>query len=228
VSKRTKQPGVLHTLTGIILGRRKFGEADSFLDLLTDEFGVIEVFAKGLRKPGAKYVGACELFSYAAFCLRKSDWRYTLNSAEQRHSFPGITDNLQSYALACYVCEVLKSCLPAEQPEPGIVRFAAVTLYEIALRRMEAEQIRTVFQLRFAAILGYPPETDADSTLAGGKLNETDRQIISYTQTAKLSELYRFSAEADWAHMAQLSGGYLSLVAEKQWKTLEYYLNNHE
>jgi recombinational DNA repair protein (RecF pathway) len=222
------KPGILHTLPGVILGKRKFGEADSFLDVLTDEFGVVEVFAKGLRKPGAKYAGACELFSYSALCLRKSDWRYALNSAEQRHSFPGITDNLQSFALACYVCEVLKSCLPAEQPEPGIVRFAAVTLYEIALRRIEAEQIRGVFQLRFAAMLGYPPETDSDSPLGGGKLTETARRIIAYTQTAKLSALYRFSADTDWRYMAQLSGGYLSHVAEKHWKTLEYYLNSHE
>jgi DNA repair protein RecO len=229
VSRKIKQPGVLHTLPAVILGKRKFAETDCFLDVLTDEFGVVEVFAKGLRKPGAKYAGACELFSFSTLCLRKTDWRYTLNSAEQRSSFSGITENLKSYALACFVCEALKTCIPSEQPEPGIVRFAAVTLYEIALNRILHEQIRAVFQLRFAAMLGYPPEPDEENLLGGSRLTETEQQVIRYTQSAPLSALYRFSAQSvDWAHAAHASGGYLSFIAEKQWKTLEYYLNNYE
>jgi recombinational DNA repair protein (RecF pathway) len=190
------------------------------------------VFAKGLRKPGAKYAGACELFSYSMICLRKSDWRYTLNSAEQRHSFPGITGDLRAFALACYICDVLKSCLPAEQPEPGAVRFAAVTLYEISLQRISLEQIRAVFALRFAAMLGYPPDTegDEDHLFHGSKVTETEQSVILHTQQAKLSALYRFKIDRDmdWSHLAHLSNGYLSFVAERQWKTLEFYLDQYE
>ena len=45
---------MLITVEGIVIGRRTIGENNCFLDVLTDEFGVIEATAHGIRKITSK------------------------------------------------------------------------------------------------------------------------------------------------------------------------------
>ena len=80
-----------------------------FIDILTDEYGVIEVTAHGIRKITSKNAGACGLFAYSKFCLAKSGLKYTLNSAEPKFSFHGISSDLEALSLAAYFAEVIKS-----------------------------------------------------------------------------------------------------------------------
>lgn len=149
---------MLVTVDGIVIGKRTIGENHCFLDVLTDEYGVIETTAHGIRKITSRNAGACGLFSYARFCFSKSGVKYTLNSAEPKHSFHGISSDLEALSLAVYFSEVLKDTAASEQAERGLLRFLAVSLYEAEKRRIPLLQVKAVFELRLAGLLGFSPD----------------------------------------------------------------------
>ena len=45
---------MLTTLKGLVLRERSLGDNDKFLDILTDGSGLIEVLARGVKKPNSK------------------------------------------------------------------------------------------------------------------------------------------------------------------------------
>lgn len=149
---------MLVTVDGIILGRRTIGDNNCFLDVLTDEYGVIEATAHGIRKLTSHNAGACGLFSYSKFCFAKSGVKYTLNSAEPHHSFHGLSADLEALSLAVYFAEVLKDTATSEQGADGLLRFVAISLYEAEKKRIPLAQIKAVFELRLADLLGFSPD----------------------------------------------------------------------
>ncbi len=152
---------MLVTVEGIIIGKRAIGENNCFIDILTDEYGVIEATAHGIRKINSKNAGACGLFSYSKFCLAKTGVRYTLNSAEPKYSFHGISSDIEALSLAAYFGEILKSTTAPEQEATGLLRLMAISLYEIEKQRISLSQIKSVFELRVASMLGFSPDLRA-------------------------------------------------------------------
>lgn len=152
---------MLVTVEGIIIGKRTIGENNCFIDILTDEYGVIEATAHGIRKLTSKNAGACGLFAYSKFCLAKNGVRYTLNSAEPKFSFHGISADLEALSLAAYFAEIIKTTTAPEQEAAGFLRLMAISLFEIEKRRIDLSQIKAVFELRVAAMLGFAPDLRA-------------------------------------------------------------------
>ena len=152
---------MLVTVDGIIIGKRSIGENNCFIDILTDEYGVIEATAHGIRKITSKNAGACGLFAYSKFCLAKNGLKYTLNSAEPKFSFHGISADIEALSLAAYFAEVIKSTTAPEQEAAGFLRLLAITLFEIEKQRVGLSQIKAVFELRLASMLGFAPDLRA-------------------------------------------------------------------
>ncbi len=152
---------MLVTIDGIVIGRRPIGENNCFIDVLTDEYGVIEVTAHGIRKINSKNSGACSLFAYSRFCLAKNGLKYTLNSAEPKFSFHGISADIEALSLATYFAEIFKATTAPEQEAAGFLRLMAISLFEIEKRRINLPQIKAVFELRIAAMLGFSPDLRA-------------------------------------------------------------------
>ena len=157
---------MLVTVDGIVIGRRSIGETGCFIDVLTDEYGVIEAVAHGVKKITSKNAGSTALFSYSRFCFSKSGVKYTLNSAEPKFSFHGISADIEYLSLAAYFADVLKDTVGAEQENRGMLRFMAVTLYELDKKRRPPELIKSVFELHAAALLGFSPDLRACSICA--------------------------------------------------------------
>lgn len=157
---------MLVTVEGIVIGRRSIGETGCFIDVLTDEYGVIEAVAHGVKKLTSKNAGSTNLFSYAKFCFSKTGVRYTLNSAEPKYSFHGISGDLEYLALAAYFAEVIKYSSASEQEAKGFLRFMAITLYELDKKRCSLELIKAVFELYVSVLLGFTPDLRACSVCA--------------------------------------------------------------
>lgn len=243
---------MLVTVEGIVIGRRTIGENNCFIDVLTDEYGVIEATAHGIRKLTSKNAGACGLFSYSRFCFAKTGVKYTLNSAEPKYSFYGISSDLEALSLAAYFAEVLKDTATAEQESKGLIRFMSVSLYEIEKRRLPLSQIKAVFELRLAAMLGFAPDLRAcrecvcyeseemyldfsDSTIicgncAKGKAGDFERLTPSVLYAMRfivyspLEKIYRFSLPSvQLAKLSDICEKYLLGQLERSFRSLDYY-----
>lgn len=152
---------MLVTVDGIVIGRRSIGENSCYIDVLTDEFGVIEATAHGVKKLTSKNAGAVTLFSYSKFCFSKTGVKYTLNSAEPKYSFHGISSDIEYLSLAVYFADVMKDTSAPEQESEGFLRFMAITLFELDKKRVPIELIKAVFELHICTMLGFSPDLRA-------------------------------------------------------------------
>lgn len=155
---------MLYTYDGIVVGRREIGENSCFIDILTDECGIIEATAHGAKKLNSSLLSSASLFSYSTFCLNKSKARYTLNSAKPKYSFHSLSQDIERLALASYFAQAVRYCTPEEQPSNGesVVRFMAIALFELTHGR-DCEIVRAAFELRFSCMLGFRPDLTACS-----------------------------------------------------------------
>lgn len=151
---------MLFTYDGIVVGRREIGENSCFLDILTDEQGIIEATAHGAKKLNSSLLGSAGLFSYATFCLNKNKERYTVNSAKPKRSFHELGSDIEKLALGSYFAQAVKFCTPQEQAQDSLVRFFAIALYETetALTPIQLSCVRSAFELRYSCMLGYRPD----------------------------------------------------------------------
>lgn len=243
---------MLVTVDGIVIARRTIGENNCFIDVLTDEYGVIEATAHGIRKLTSKNAGACGLFSYSRFCFAKTGVKYTLNSAEPKYSFYGISSDLEALSLAAYFAEVLKDTATAEQESKGFIRFLSISLYEIEKRRLPLSQIKAVFELRLAAMLGFAPDLRAcrecvcyesdemyldfsDSTIICDnciKGKNGDFELLApsvlyamrFIVYSPLEKIYRFSLPpVQLAKLSEICEKYLLGQLERSFRSLDYY-----
>ncbi|MCL2637441.1 MAG: DNA repair protein RecO [Oscillospiraceae bacterium] len=165
---------MLNTLKGIVIGQRNVGENSRFIDILTEELGVIEVTAHATRKINSKNAGSTALFTYSRFCLNKSKSRYSINSAEPIYSFHKLSADFTALSLAAYFADLVKYTSASEQKADGLLRFLAISLYELEKscrgahcaseniigdgRAMRAPTIKAVFELKLSQILGLSPD----------------------------------------------------------------------
>lgn len=155
---------MLVTYDGIVVGRREIGENSCFIDILTDEQGIVEASAHGAKKINSSLLSSAALFSYSTFCLNKNKMRYTVNSAKPKFGFHELGTDIEKLALASYFAQAVKFCTSSEQDQlegsrDSLVRFFAVALYETlhAGETRSLEAVKAAFELRYSAILGFSP-----------------------------------------------------------------------
>lgn len=156
---------MLVTYDGIVVGRREIGENSCFIDILTDEQGIVEATAHGAKKINSALLSSAALFSYSTFCLNKNKLRYTVNSAKPKFGFHELGADIEKLALASYFAQAVKFCTPSEQNQlensrDSLVRFLAVSLYETL--RADGERglsrVKAAFELRYSVMLGFAPD----------------------------------------------------------------------
>jgi len=243
---------MLVTVEGIVIGKRTIGENNSFIDVLTDEFGVIEATAHGIKKLTSKNAGSCGLFAYSKFCFSKSGLKYTLNSAEPKYSFHGISSDLEALSLAAYFSEIIKTTATPEQESEGFLRLMAISLFEIEKQRIPLSQIKAVFELRLASMLGFSPDLRACRSCVGYEhelmyfnnthgfiicadcLDEPDESYISLSPTllyamryiiySDVEKIYHFNMKNTYmTKLSELSEKYLLYHLDRSFKSLDYY-----
>ena len=152
---------MLLTYDGIVVGRREIGDNSCFIDILTDEQGIIEAAAHGAKKMNSSLLSSSSMFAYSTFCLNKTKSRYTVNSAKPKYSFHALGSDIEKLALGSYFAQSVKFCTPSEQNQleqkhESLVRFFAISLYETQNGR-SLLGVKSAFELRYSAILGFSP-----------------------------------------------------------------------
>lgn len=142
---------------GIVLRERPVGEHDKFIDILTKEKGVIELSARGSRKITGKTAASTQLFAYSRFCMEQRGDRLYLNSAEPIHIFYGLRNSLTKLSLASYFAEALNFCISEEATNGDILRLFLNTLHYLESGQRDEAMLKSVFELRLMADIGYMP-----------------------------------------------------------------------
>jgi len=147
------------TVKGVVVSERNVGENDKFISVLTENYGTIDVFARGTKKITSKNHAATQLFAYADFCIRSDKDRYFLDSSEIIQDFYNLRLDIKKLSLACYFGELSRHAVLASDMthEHEIMRLILNCLYFLDTDKRSCEYIKSVFELRFIIEIGLAP-----------------------------------------------------------------------
>lgn len=149
---------MLLTLKGIVLRETDAGDKGRFIDILTEEMGVAEVYVRGTIRSAAKSTCIAQLFSYAEFEVsQKGDMRFFQGGKPIRLFF-GLRDDLLKVSLAYYFAELVRMSVPMNTNSKEILRLVLNTLHFLEKGTRSPDMLKALFELRLMSELGYMPD----------------------------------------------------------------------
>lgn len=117
-----------YRLTGIVLHRRDYGEADRLVTLLSPDRGKVVLLAKGARKITSRKAGHLELFTHVRLQVAQARTWDIITQAEALHNYPRLRESLPRMAHAYYMAELVLHFAPQDQADPPLFDLALETL----------------------------------------------------------------------------------------------------
>jgi DNA repair protein RecO (recombination protein O) len=146
----------------IVLSALRYSESSKIVRLATRDFGVQSAIAKGALRPKSRFGAALQLLSEGQAQLHMKEHRelHLLTAFDVRQLHVGLASDLERYAVACTLSEVMLRFAPADaHPESfELLRQALAELEGAAETRVEALGLRLLWQL--VSVLGFAPSIE--------------------------------------------------------------------
>ena len=166
------------TVDGIVVKELPLSENDKLLTIITGKKGKMVVLAKGIKAINSKRSAGAHLFCYSEFCFVKREERLWLDAIEVKDTFSGLSDDIESVALASYFCEVANEICVEESEEPEMLRLLLNSLYALAnLKNKPKWMIKSAFELQAMCIQGFLPNFDS-CAICGTETKNLPKTII--------------------------------------------------
>ena len=158
---------MLITVNGLVTRVYATGNNDRILHILTEEHGRLSVMVKGsASRKRDNAASATQLFTYGNYELYRGHAGdlYWLRNCSPLRYFYDVTRDLTTMALATYLCDVATELCAEEDafPETGdLLRMLLNTLHILSEGKKPPAQVKAVFEMRLAAMMGYQPDLTA-------------------------------------------------------------------
>ena len=147
----------------VVLSSLRYSETSKIVRLATREYGVQSVIAKGALRPKSRFGAALQLLSegQAQFVLKENRELHLLTGFDLRQLHVGLAEELERYAVACALAEVmLRFAPPDPHPESfDLLLHALAVLEQAPLTAVEPLGFRLLW--RMVSVLGFEPSLDA-------------------------------------------------------------------
>jgi DNA repair protein RecO (recombination protein O) len=147
----------------IVLSALRYSETSKIVRLATRDYGVQSVIAKGALRPKSRFGAALQLLSegQAQMLLKEHRELHLLAAFDLRRLHVGLAGDLERYAVACAMAEVMVHFAPPDpHPESFDVLERALGALEAAPNTaVESLGYRVLWQL--VSSLGFAPSMDA-------------------------------------------------------------------
>lgn len=172
---------ILHT-NAFVLSTFSLGEADSLIRLLTEDYGIIFVIAKGVRKKESKLQQSVQQFSLVKVSLiqGRAGWRLTNAIIEKNHFY--LLD-ITTMKVVGRIFSMIERMIPNEEASSTVFQII-LDLFEILhikqnkISKEELENIEIAVLGKIMFELGYVGADDLRLEFKN-KLNK----IIKYTES---------------------------------------------
>lgn len=147
----------------IVLASLRYGETSKIVRLASRDHGVQSAIAKGALRPRSRFGGALQLLSegQAQWLLKETRELNILTAFDLRKLHVGLTGDLERYAAACTLAEVMLRFAPSD-PHPAsfdLLQLALLELESCPAEVLEPLAFRLLWQL--IGVLGFAPSIDA-------------------------------------------------------------------
>ncbi len=164
-----------YTTDGLVLRVKKVGENDKLLTLLTPQEGRISVLVKGGRSLKSGSLSSTELFTYGNYEITDKNGYKWLRGASPERQFSGLSGAVERVALASYIAEVAEELSGENEPAGDVLRLVLNSFHALDTGKRPIAQIKSVFELRAAAISGFMPDVH---TCRGCEKNDCDAYYL--------------------------------------------------
>lgn len=180
------------TTKGIILKTSNYGEYDRRLVVLTNDYGKITVFARGVRKQGSRYLAAASPFTYGELKAFPGKDAYSFIEFNAECYFDNIRKDYEGSCYGMYFLEVTDYYSRENNDDRELMKLLYVTLKKLeklvltpGLNGFDYETIRIFFELRAIKENGEFPGYPQKVFLSG----ET-KQTIGHIIQSPFQKLY--------------------------------------
>ncbi len=144
---------------GVITRVIDVGPSDKMLNIITPDRGRIGVMVKGGRSPSSKSRAISQLFTYANFEINQRGGMCWLRGGSVINPFYDLSSDISKVALATYLCELANEFTDeGEDDSEQIMKLLLNSLYLIGRGEKDSRIVKSVFEMRSAAMEGYCPE----------------------------------------------------------------------
>lgn len=143
---------------GIIIRLSDGGEADKYASIFTQEHGLIDTLAKGVRRPTSRKSGHLDLLNLVKFQVARGRQPQILTQVELINDFNHLKTDLHFSRSLFYLTEIFNNLIPPGDKDKDL--FLSLKKYLLKLSQLEygqtSRQLSTEFQLYLLRHLGYP------------------------------------------------------------------------
>lgn len=172
-------------IRGLVIRETDFGDANRYITVLTQSGMKIEILCKNIRKKNNRLASAVRVFCFSEIVVYKKGDKYTLNDASLIHSFWNITQNIETYSLSCYFCELLIYIMQENTKDEHITLLALHSLKALSEQKVNIKLIKAAFELKIMSFLGFCP----DLCVCGACLKKIENQVyFSFKEGVSIDE----------------------------------------
>jgi DNA repair protein RecO (recombination protein O) len=147
----------------IVLSALRYSESSKIVRLATRDYGVQSAIAKGALRPRSRFGGALQVLSegQAQLLMKEGRELNILTAFDLKQLHVGLAANLERYAVACTLAEVMLRFAPPD-PHPEtfeVLQQALIKLESAAPSNIEPLGFRLIWGL--IGVLGFAPALDA-------------------------------------------------------------------
>ncbi|MDD2489863.1 MAG: DNA repair protein RecO [Bacilli bacterium] len=154
---------MIKKVTGIIINDRDYSESSKIIYVLTKEYGLISMIAKGVKRLKSKLRGGTIPLTYGYFHIYyKEDKLSTLIEVDIIDNFRMIKKDLNKLSYASYLCELSGQVIKqaTEKDYEKIYNLLIAALFKIN-EGFKEEVITNILELKMLSYLGVEPKLDA-------------------------------------------------------------------
>ncbi len=175
-------------VTGMVLKAVPVLENDKRIILLTSERGKVTVFARGAKKPGSRFMAACNPLVMGRFFLFEGKSAYNLGEANISDYFESLRNDLEGALFGMYFADVADYYCRENIGAAQVLNLLYLSLKALLREDIPNRLVQYVFEIRMLVIDGQFPGVTTER-----KLSETARHVISHCAGSPLKNLYSFT-----------------------------------
>ncbi|MDO4665877.1 MAG: DNA repair protein RecO [Actinomycetaceae bacterium] len=203
---------------GVVLRTHKLGEADRIISILTANFGLVRVVARGVRRIKSKFGARLEPFSNIDFQAYRGKNLDTLTQVETIAAYGNlIAADYSLYTAGTVMLEVAEKITAEGAPTAEQYQLLRGALHALANRRQSGALVMNSYILRALAIAGWAPsctecancgsaaELEAFSVVSGGLLCAVHRTSAAVGISADDAQVLAALRYGNWEALAHAS-----------------------
>lgn len=146
------------TTNGLVIREQPLSENDRLVTILAEKEGIIRAFARSSKNMKNKMFSGTQLLCYSNFNLYKGKDKYVVNDADLNEIFFDLRSDIVKISLAQYFCEIAMVLQPKREEAKDFLRLILNALYFVGKEKYSQKIIKSVVELRAAAIVGFMPD----------------------------------------------------------------------